>query len=65
MTDGRHPPARTKMAGRGRRRILSEANVPAPTGHAVAAGAHTGWEVAARLGWTRRGRALADLDVFN
>jgi glyoxylase-like metal-dependent hydrolase (beta-lactamase superfamily II) len=32
---------------------------------AVDAGAHTAYEVASRLGWTRRGHRLADLDLFN
>lgn len=32
---------------------------------AVAAGASTGREAAARLGWTRRGRRLDEMDVFN
>lgn len=32
---------------------------------AVAAGASSAFEVAGRLRWTRRGRALADLDPFN
>lgn len=32
---------------------------------AVDAGAHTAYEVADRLGWTRRERRLADLDLFN
>ncbi|MGH3328565.1 MAG: MBL fold metallo-hydrolase [Streptomycetales bacterium] len=32
---------------------------------AVAGGAATGYDVARRLSWTRRGRALADLDAFN
>jgi glyoxylase-like metal-dependent hydrolase (beta-lactamase superfamily II) len=35
------------------------------TADAVAAGAHTGFEVAARIGWTRRQRKLAELDMFN
>jgi glyoxylase-like metal-dependent hydrolase (beta-lactamase superfamily II) len=37
----------------------------ADTQAAVAAGAHTAREVAERLTWTRRGRKLADLDVYN
>lgn len=32
---------------------------------AVDAGAHTAYEVASRLGWTRRGRRLGELDLFN
>jgi glyoxylase-like metal-dependent hydrolase (beta-lactamase superfamily II) len=32
---------------------------------AVAAGAGTGYEAAGRLTWTRRGRALSELDLFN
>lgn len=32
---------------------------------AVDSGAHTAYEVADRLGWTRRERRLADLDLFN
>jgi glyoxylase-like metal-dependent hydrolase (beta-lactamase superfamily II) len=32
---------------------------------AMQSGADTAYEVAARLGWTRRKRALADMDVFN
>ena len=35
------------------------------TAAAVAAGAHTGYEVATALTWTRRKRTLADLDLFN
>jgi glyoxylase-like metal-dependent hydrolase (beta-lactamase superfamily II) len=35
------------------------------TAAAVAAGASTGFEVAAGLGWTRRQRRLAELDLFN
>ncbi len=35
------------------------------TAEAVAAGASTGFEVAGRLGWTRRRRRLDELDVFN
>jgi glyoxylase-like metal-dependent hydrolase (beta-lactamase superfamily II) len=35
------------------------------TADAVAAGAHTGFEVAQVLGWTRRNRRLDELDTFN
>lgn len=35
------------------------------TAEAVAAGASTGYEVAARLGWTRHDRRLDELDLFN
>jgi Zn-dependent hydrolases, including glyoxylases len=35
------------------------------TAEAVDKGAHTAFDVAALLGWTRRNRSLADLDVFN
>ncbi len=35
------------------------------TADAVAQGASTGFEVANRLGWTRRNRRLADMDEFN
>ena len=37
----------------------------AATAEAVASGAHTPYEVAGRLGWTRRLRRLDELDVFN
>ncbi|PXY27019.1 MBL fold metallo-hydrolase [Prauserella muralis] len=37
----------------------------AEIGEQVAAGARTAYETALRLTWTRRGRALAELDVFN
>lgn len=37
----------------------------AATAEAVAAGAHTPYEVAGRLGWTRRLKRLPELDVFN
>jgi hypothetical protein len=32
---------------------------------AVAGGAHTAYEVAGRLRWTRRGRKIDELDLFN
>jgi glyoxylase-like metal-dependent hydrolase (beta-lactamase superfamily II) len=35
------------------------------TAAAVASGAHTAFEVAGRLQWTRRGRSLSELDAFN
>jgi glyoxylase-like metal-dependent hydrolase (beta-lactamase superfamily II) len=35
------------------------------TGDTVAAGASTAYEAANALGWTRRKRALSDLDIFN
>lgn len=34
-------------------------------GEAIASGASTAYEAAHRLDWTRRKRALADLDIFN
>jgi glyoxylase-like metal-dependent hydrolase (beta-lactamase superfamily II) len=37
----------------------------AATAEAVSGGAHTGYEVAGRLGWTRRKTRLADLDELN
>ena len=33
--------------------------------HATSRGAHTAYEVASRLAWTRRARQLSDLDAFN
>ncbi|MHB2022326.1 MAG: MBL fold metallo-hydrolase, partial [Mycobacteriales bacterium] len=37
----------------------------AQTERAVADGAHTAYDVAARLSWTKRERSLAELDLFN
>lgn len=57
VTDSTHHRADELLAHHDRR--LTE------TADAVAAGASTAFEVAGRLGWTRRRTALADLDLFN
>jgi glyoxylase-like metal-dependent hydrolase (beta-lactamase superfamily II) len=60
-----HGPIALSTAARVGELLAHHENRLAETSAQVAAGADTVWEVASGLRWTRRGRALAELDPIN